>query len=137
MQLPRLAVDETVVKLEERQVESAADMDALNDLFGIDGWVRRTTVTGMWQDYANGKSSFLYYLYILSSVDGGRSPELTDWYVEYDSSLEWCSDTDEKIADLSRPGEYIVLVERQHSEIEVSVTLSSQFFLLCDGHADR
>ena len=34
MQLPRVAVDETIMKVQERQVESA-DMDAFDDLFGM------------------------------------------------------------------------------------------------------
>ena len=38
-----MAVDETVMKVEERQVESA-DMDAFDDLFGIDRCVCRTAL---------------------------------------------------------------------------------------------
>ena len=43
-----------------------------------------------------------------------------DWQVEYDSVLEWCLDAEKKVEKLRKPGEYMVLVERQHNEIEVS-----------------
>lgn len=38
LKLPRVAVDEAVMKVEERQVESA-DMDAFDELFGINRYV--------------------------------------------------------------------------------------------------
>ena len=42
-----------------------------------------------------------------------------DWYIDYDSSLKWCADANEKVSKRTKPGEYIIVVERQHGEIEV------------------
>ncbi|XP_028414134.1 dystrophin-like isoform X2 [Dendronephthya gigantea] len=96
LKLPRVAVDEAVMKVEERQVESA-DMDAFDELFGID------------------------------SSEGGNCQEVVDWYVDYDSSLKWCVDADDKVQKLARPGEYIILVERQHGEIEELIQLLTTY----------
>ena len=52
---------------------------------------------------------------------GGNCQELMDWYVDYDSSLKWCNDADDKVQKRARPGEYIMIVERQHGEIEVDI----------------
>ena len=58
-------------------------------------------------------------LSVLSS--GGNCQELMDWNVDYDSSLKWCSDAHDKVKKRIQPGEYIILVERQHGEIEVDI----------------
>ena len=59
-----------------------------------------------------------HMLSILFST-GGNCQELLDWYVDYESSMKWCVDADDKVKKRARPGEYITLVERQHSDIEV------------------
>jgi hypothetical protein len=64
-------------------------------------------------------------LSVLSSAGGGNCQELMDWYVDYDSSLKWCSDTHDKVKKRTQPGEYIILVERQHGEIEVDMICNS------------
>ena len=50
---------------------------------------------------------------------GGNCQELLDWYVDYESSMKWCVNADDKVKKRAPPGENIMLVEIQHSDIEV------------------
>lgn len=59
-------------------------------------------------------------LFILFSTSG-NCQELIDWYVDYESCMKWCSDADDKLTKRTRPGEYIMLVERQHGDVEVEI----------------
>ena len=58
-----------------------------------------------------------FFIHLNFTVHSDR--ELKQWYVDYDVSLTWCNNTQEKIQDLSSPEEEITLVEEQHDEIEV------------------
>lgn len=59
-------------------------------------------------------------MYFFSSSDDHGCQGLVDWYVDYDGVLEWCTDAEKKVEELGKPGEYIVIVERQHGEIGVN-----------------
>ena len=59
-----------------------------------------------------------HMLSILFST-GGNCQELLDWYVDYESSMKWCENADDKVKKRAPPGENIMLVEIQHSDIEV------------------
>jgi hypothetical protein len=128
-------VDEVFVKDVERQVESA-DMDAFDDLFGTDRLVKSKTSEKIdrcaprlvLEHLSASKIDFLLnhqLLLTLCSASWSNCQELVDWYVSYDSSLKWCNDADDKVSKRSRPGEYIMLVERQHGEIEVNMIWNS------------